>query len=73
MKQVGNAGGDYRTRPYGAAQVQMIFDAGVPETERLDALRQAVEAAPFSVRSANPCQPLALASTTTDTPRASRT
>ena len=39
MDQVVKSSGDYRVRPYGAAQVQVIFDSGMPEWERLDALR----------------------------------
>lgn len=39
MAQVVKSSGDYRVRPYGAAQVQVIFDSSMPEWERLDALR----------------------------------
>jgi Protein of unknown function (DUF3485) len=38
MSQVVRASADHHTRPYGAAQVQVIFDAGMPESERLETL-----------------------------------
>jgi len=34
MSDVRSASGDYRMRPYGAAQFQVLFDASVPEEER---------------------------------------
>jgi len=45
MSDVVSASADYRTRPYGAAQVQVIFDAGTPEAERTEALGELL--APF--------------------------
>lgn len=50
MGQVGRAGGDFRTRPFGAAQIQVIFDAGMPETERLESLRQLLEPMDTAIR-----------------------
>jgi hypothetical protein len=38
MSQVTSASADYRTRPYGAAQIQVIFDSSTPEAERTEAL-----------------------------------
>jgi hypothetical protein len=40
MSQVVAASADYRTRPYGAAQFQVVFDAGLPEPEQLQALHE---------------------------------
>lgn len=34
MERVQTAGGDYRSRPFGAAQVQVIMDSSTPEAER---------------------------------------
>jgi len=34
MSEIQKASGDYRTRPYGAAQIQVIMDAGTPEADR---------------------------------------
>jgi hypothetical protein len=34
MEQVRRATGDYRHRPYGAAQIQIIMDSSTPEAER---------------------------------------
>ena len=34
MTEIQEASGDYRTRPYGAAQVQVIMDSAVPPQER---------------------------------------
>jgi hypothetical protein len=39
MSIVRKATGDYRARPYGAAQVQVIFDAGMEEHDRLRILQ----------------------------------
>jgi hypothetical protein len=46
MAAVVSASADYRTRPYGAAQLQVIFDAGEPESERIDSLQELL--APFA-------------------------
>ena len=46
MDQVRKASGDYRARPYGAAQIQVIFDSKVPEAQRLELLRTFLE--PFA-------------------------
>ncbi|MEX2217582.1 MAG: exosortase-associated EpsI family protein [Phycisphaerales bacterium] len=43
MSDVVSASADYRVRPYGAAQVQVILDAGMPEEERREALRELLE------------------------------
>lgn len=43
MDQVQAASGDYRTRPYGAAQIQVIVDARLPQPERLQLLRTILE------------------------------
>lgn len=40
MAQVRRAGGDHRWRPYGAAQVQVAFDAAVPEPTRVKLLEE---------------------------------
>lgn len=40
MAEVQRASGDYRTRPYGAAQVQVIVDARLTEAERMVILRE---------------------------------
>jgi hypothetical protein len=40
MADVQKASGDYRTRPYGAAQVQVIMDARMTEAERMSILRE---------------------------------
>lgn len=34
MERVQSAGGDYRTRPFGAAQIQVVLDSSTPEAER---------------------------------------
>jgi hypothetical protein len=39
MGDVRRAGGDYRTRPYGAAQIQVVLDAGMRPQERTELLR----------------------------------
>ncbi len=38
MAQIQRASGDYRTRPYGAAQIQVIVDASMPEADRVRVL-----------------------------------
>lgn len=43
MEQVQDASGDYRTRPFGAAQIQVIFDASMPEAERRELLTTFLE------------------------------
>jgi hypothetical protein len=45
MSDVRKASADYRTRPYGAAQVQVIFDSALNEPDRLELLHQVL--APF--------------------------
>jgi len=45
MPQVASASADYRTRPYGAAQIQVIFDFDTPESEQTEALGELL--APF--------------------------
>ena len=39
MVEIQNASGDYRTRPYGAAQIQVIVDEAMPQAERARVLR----------------------------------
>jgi len=34
MAEIQNASGDYRTRPYGAAQIQVIVDDAMPQVDR---------------------------------------
>jgi hypothetical protein len=46
MSAVQDASGDYRTRPYGAAQIQVIFDGATPEPERFEIMRTLL--APFA-------------------------
>jgi hypothetical protein len=43
MVEIQNASGDYRTRPYGAAQIQVIVDADMPPAERERTLRAMLE------------------------------
>jgi hypothetical protein len=43
MEQVQEASGDYRARPYGAAQVQVMMDAGIPESQRLEIVAELLE------------------------------
>lgn len=43
MTSVQIAGGDYRSRPYGAAQIQVIVDSGLPEAERLEIVDEMLE------------------------------
>lgn len=43
MVEVQQASGDYRTRPYGAAQVQVIMDAKLTEAERMTILHEMLE------------------------------
>jgi hypothetical protein len=43
MEQVQEASGDFRARPYGAAQVQVMMDAGIPERERLQIVSELLE------------------------------
>jgi hypothetical protein len=43
MNQVRRASGDYRTRPYGAAQIQVILDSQIPEPQRLELLNTVLE------------------------------
>lgn len=44
MDEVRAASGDYELRPYGAAQVQVVFDGTVPaDTRRIEAMRELLE------------------------------
>lgn len=43
MSEIYKASGDYRTRPYGAAQIQVIMDAAIPPPERERILRAMLE------------------------------
>jgi hypothetical protein len=43
MEDLRRATGDYRARPYGAAQVQVMMDSGLPEEQRAEVLRQLLE------------------------------
>lgn len=43
MTQIQNASGDYRTRPYGAAQIQVIVDQTTPGPERVRILHDMLE------------------------------
>jgi Protein of unknown function (DUF3485) len=40
MDAVRDASGDYTMRPYGAAQVQVIFEASIPADTRLESMRE---------------------------------
>lgn len=40
MRRVQRAGGDYRSRPYGAAQIQVVMDRSIPEDERAAMVRE---------------------------------
>ncbi len=61
MNDVRRASGDYRMRPYGAAQFQVVFDASVPEDERrqvalrlLEPLGPAVDVLTLKTTEVNP-------------------
>lgn len=43
MDRVRRATGDYRSRPYGAAQIQILMDASTPEAERERILREMMQ------------------------------
>jgi hypothetical protein len=43
MEQVRAASGDYRMRPYGAAQVQVMVDAGTPRAQQLEIFRELIQ------------------------------
>lgn len=43
MSEVKRATGDYRSRPFGAAQIQIIVDASTPEAERQRILRDMMQ------------------------------
>jgi hypothetical protein len=61
MNQIQKASGDYRTRPYGAAQVQVIMDASLSSQDRerilrtmLDPLRPVIEQLQLNPEGARP-------------------